>query len=103
MNQLCIRTTSVLVVEGAQQSPRGGHNSTHDDRQLWTSTALHTDPRLPTFEGLVELLLPEHDAQVVDGACVELNPEYHVAGRAAVPLVVALQLEGGCKEEGHED
>lgn len=45
-----------------------------------------------TFERLVELVLPEHDPEVVNGAGVELHPEYHVAARAAVALVVALEL-----------
>lgn len=45
-----------------------------------------------TFERLVELVLPEHDPEVVNGAGVELHPEYHVSARAAVALVVALEL-----------
>lgn len=45
-----------------------------------------------TFEGLIQLALPEHHAEVVDGAGVELDPEHHVSGRVPEPLVVALQL-----------
>lgn len=50
--------------------------------------------RSPTFERLIELLFPEDDPQVVNSAGVELHPEYHVPTRAAVTLVVALELEG---------
>lgn len=45
-----------------------------------------------TFEGLVQLTLPKHHAEVVDGAGVELHPEHHISGRASVSLVVTLQL-----------
>lgn len=45
-----------------------------------------------TFEGLIQLILPEHHPEVVDGAGVELHPEHHISGRASVPLVVTLQL-----------
>lgn len=48
--------------------------------------------REPTFEGLVQLALPEHHPEVVDGAGVELHPEHDVPGRVSVPLVVTLQL-----------
>lgn len=43
-----------------------------------------------TFEGLVQLALPEHHAEVVDGAGVELHPEHHISGRASVSFVVTL-------------
>lgn len=46
-----------------------------------------------TSEGLVQLVLPEHDAEVVDGAGVELHLEDDVSGGVPVPLVVTLQLE----------
>lgn len=46
-----------------------------------------------TFEGLVQLVLPEHHPEVMDGAGVELHPEHHVSGRVSVPLVVTLQLQ----------
>lgn len=45
-----------------------------------------------TFEGLIQLALPEHHSEVVDGAGVELHPEHHVSGWVPEPLVVALQL-----------
>lgn len=45
-----------------------------------------------TFEGLVQLALPKHHAEVVDGAGVELHPEHHVSGQASVSFVVTLQL-----------
>lgn len=45
-----------------------------------------------TFEGLIQLALAEHHAEVVDGAGVELHPEHHVSGWVPEPLVVALQL-----------
>lgn len=49
--------------------------------------------RAVTFEGLIQLALPENDAKVVNGARVELHPEHHVSGRVSVPLVVTLQLQ----------
>lgn len=57
-----------------------------------------------TFEGLIELILPEHHPKVVDGAGVELHPEHHVPGRVSVPLVVTLQLrsEEGGQRSRHE-
>lgn len=45
------------------------------------------------FEGLIQLALPKHNAKVVDGAGVELDPEHHVSGRVPEALVVALQLK----------
>lgn len=45
------------------------------------------------FEGLIQLALPKHHAEVVDGAGVELDPEHHVSGWVPEPLVVALQLK----------
>ena len=48
--------------------------------------------RAVTFEGLIQLILPENNAEVMDGASVELHPEHHVSGRVPVPLVVTLQL-----------
>lgn len=45
------------------------------------------------FEGLIQLALPKHHAEVVDGAGVELDPEHHVSGRVPEALVVALQLK----------
>lgn len=49
----------------------------------------------PTFEGIVKVLLPEDNPQVVDGAGVELHTEDDVTGWAPELLVVALQLGGG--------
>ena len=56
-------------------------------------------PTPVTFERLIELVFPEHDPQVVNSTRVKLHPEYHVSARAAVALVVALELEGEKKHE----
>lgn len=60
------------------------------DRNCETKT--QTPTGAVTFEGLIQLILPEHHPEVVDGAGVELHPEHHISGRVSVPLVVTLQL-----------
>lgn len=46
----------------------------------------------PTFEGIIKVLLPKDNPQVMDGAGVELHTEDDVSGWAPELLVVALQL-----------
>lgn len=48
---------------------------------------------IPTFEGLVKLIFPKDDPQVVYSTGVKLHPEYHISTRTTVALVVALELE----------
>lgn len=58
-----------------------------------------TPPWGPTFEGLIEVLLPKDNPQVMDGTGVELHAEDDVSGRAPELLVVALQLGGKDRRE----
>lgn len=52
-----------------------------------------TSENAVTSKGLVQLALAKNHAEVVDGARVELHPEYHVSGWVSVPLVVTLELQ----------
>lgn len=54
-----------------------------------------------TFEGIIKVLLPKDNPQVMDGAGVELHTEDDVSGWAPELLVVALQL-GGKASRAHQ-
>lgn len=64
---------------------------TNDNTSLYVTTHKWEKFHI-TFEGLVQLALPEHHAEIVDGAGVELHPEHHISGRASVSFVITLQL-----------
>lgn len=48
-----------------------------------------------TFGGLVKLIFPKDDVEVMKGTSVKLHPEHHVSTRGSVAFVVALELTGG--------
>lgn len=66
------------------------------------SLARSTSPlNEPTFEGIIKVLLPKDNSQVMDGAGVELHTEDDVSGWAPELLVVALQL-GEKESKAHQ-
>lgn len=77
-----------MIKAASQRYNTLSNTNTH----IYICTVETPTQRTVTFEGLVELALPENDAEVVDGAGVELHPEHHVSGRVPEPLVVTLQL-----------
>lgn len=48
--------------------------------------------RGPTLTRVVQILLPEHESEALNGPRVKLQAENHVTGSRAVLLVVALDL-----------
>lgn len=55
----------------------------------------------PTFEGIIKVLLPKDNPQVMNGTGVELHTEDDISGWAPELLVVALQL-GGKESRAHQ-